>query len=889
MKQFKAKWSFPLVLFAPLLFYLIPLFLGYTWSGLGANFPFASPYYGILHPPEGYKDRLPGHPYTLDGWAASVVNVPYNARIRNYLYGGYLPLWNPYQGLGQPFAAQGEGSPYFPLTILRALFPYSQANYVTFLGFYFATIFFYLFLRMLGLSKYSALFGGIAYILSGTFSPLIARFNLVDQLMFIPVVFWAAAKAVQKRTIYWYVVLAFVVALNMLAGHLQLAVLVVVMLIFFCVFYTKWLTPDYRQFWQNAAIIVGVIVLGAGLSAFHLLPAAEAIHLSFNKNPELLSFIPIPYGNLVAFFFPYLWGQIYQSWLPVNNDTVFWDNLFAFAGSGVLLLTVAGYSILAWKDDNHRKLFLFFSLSGILLLLRYVSFPLVAGINLLPILGRQSPKHANGLTVFFFVIAASFAVEYVRQWNLARLKWLTLAVVVGLVSTILTLIGQQDSITVIDSRSAGRHLLMAALIFVGVVWVMWRAANWSKMSIPRAQTALINLVLAELALYIPLGNSDPTVLWIRFGISILVLSGGLLLASCRYILTGGFWGLALIAYALVITWPTVGLPRQFDLDRPPKFVHWLQQNMSADYRSFGIQPEYSSIAGIQDLTAAGPLALPVFHDMIRLVSYPEILGIYEASTVFTLAGYMNFDLGHYLKAKPFFDWFGIKYLVLSQDYFNPQGRTDYNTLYTESSLRVAYQDDRVTIVESLTVQPKVFFSPSYVVQPEQEMILEQIRSNPALFTTTPVVGQVPKEIDNITLSNTATSDPPILPLTLDTYEPNRLRVTFNAPSGGLLVIKDGFFPGWQAKVDGNSKEVLRVNGIVRGVLIEHSGPHTVELFYRPNSFITGCWLAIGISMLFIIGILYQRITHKVNIPLWLVVPGMLLAILSIWIGLQIYF
>jgi hypothetical protein len=72
-------------------------------------------------------------------------------------------LWNPYQGLGQPFAAEGEGNPFFPIAIVRSIVPYRLENCVTLGAYALAALCLYRFLRGLGTSDIAAAFGGVAY------------------------------------------------------------------------------------------------------------------------------------------------------------------------------------------------------------------------------------------------------------------------------------------------------------------------------------------------------------------------------------------------------------------------------------------------------------------------------------------------------------------------------------------------------------------------------------------------------------------------------------------------------------------------------------------------------------------------------------------------------
>ncbi|MBK6647404.1 MAG: hypothetical protein IPG44_16925 [Anaerolineales bacterium] len=116
MKPEKQFSFYLLALLLPLLILLGPVIAGYSWSSIGPNSPgLGGRQFNSLNPPEGYAGRMPDQPITIEPWGASVINVPYEVRIRQYLFEKELPLWNPYQGIGQPFAAQGEGALTFHL------------------------------------------------------------------------------------------------------------------------------------------------------------------------------------------------------------------------------------------------------------------------------------------------------------------------------------------------------------------------------------------------------------------------------------------------------------------------------------------------------------------------------------------------------------------------------------------------------------------------------------------------------------------------------------------------------------------------------------------------------------------------------------------------------
>ena len=107
----------------------------------------------IYNRPEVYAGRYPNGYLSIDSLTPAVYNVSYDVSVRRYIIDRHLPLWNPGQALGIPFAAQGEGSPYFLFEILRSVLPYGYANYITFLNFFFAAIFMFCFLRNMGISE----------------------------------------------------------------------------------------------------------------------------------------------------------------------------------------------------------------------------------------------------------------------------------------------------------------------------------------------------------------------------------------------------------------------------------------------------------------------------------------------------------------------------------------------------------------------------------------------------------------------------------------------------------------------------------------------------------------------------------------------------------------
>jgi hypothetical protein len=80
--------------------------------------------------------------------------------------------------------------------------------------------------------------------------------------------------------------------------------------------------------------------------------------------------------------------------------------------------------------------------------------------------------------------------------------------------------------------------------------------------------------------------------------------------------------------------------------------------------------------------------------------------------------------------------------------------------------------------------------------------------------------------------------------------PNRVTVTAQGP--GVLVLAEVAYPGWQVWVDGERRDLLVVDGLLRGVALD-GGTHAAEFVYRPASAAVGlaagglAWAGVGLA------------------------------------------
>jgi hypothetical protein len=74
----------------------------------------------------------------------------------------------------------------------------------------------------------------------------------------------------------------------------------------------------------------------------------------------------------------------------------------------------------------------------------------------------------------------------------------------------------------------------------------------------------------------------------------------------------------------------------------------------------------------------------------------------------------------------------------------------------------------------------------------------------------------------------------------------RIRVQHDQP--GVLVLADGWYPGWRAAVDGVEKDIFAVDLMFRGIAVV-AGDHEVEFIYAPLSLDLGTYISAGAGLL----------------------------------------
>ena len=141
---------------------------------------------------------------------------------------GSIPRWNPYAFSGTPLAANVQTAVFYPFNILFFLFDFPVAwTILIILEPLFAGILLFFYLRHLRLDPLACLLGALAWSFSGFSVAWFTWGTMVHVALWLPLVLLSIDTLIEaqkfRRKIVWLLILALGLAMQVFAGHIQIA------------------------------------------------------------------------------------------------------------------------------------------------------------------------------------------------------------------------------------------------------------------------------------------------------------------------------------------------------------------------------------------------------------------------------------------------------------------------------------------------------------------------------------------------------------------------------------------------------------------------------------------------------------------------------------------
>ena len=824
---------------------------------------------------------------------------------------GTYPLWNPYIFSGHPVAADTAAQTFYLPNLVTA-FLFSAARALPILAWFHLIITglsMYGLMRLLGLNPGPSLFGAVAWMLNGDAIVWLENPHRLSTLAWLPAVFLFYELALQRRKIWPGVIAGMLYGLSILAGHVQFALGIGLVLGSFALFRTLVLSRSERHFdWRPLTTLAIVGLMGVGIGALQLLPTLQLAQMSHRETMaigQLLAtrwpvehalglWIPDFFGNPVRF--PY-WGSLNFA------------EVTAYFGALALPLALAS---LFWV---RRSVGRFFGIGFVLTMLVAWGTPLVWLVGWVPGFSYFRLVSLTAFVPFFGAIAAGFGLQewltHARQRK--RLFWGTLLLLMVGMAAITGFIVQMNHPDILEhwpdvQPHVWRTVLIWAVGLALLLLVRWR---------PALATALLVLLLAvdlfqwgkpfnpvnSLDILYP--ENDVTA-WLRKDSSlyrVLPLQtdrpvfGPNVLSVFEFYETGGYSSLMVESYRelvktiddqVAIWWMRPNQNMLVNSHFHPLFsllnVKYVLTSHQLEGPLFSADVSYPGCTGPAALvTTDDPFAFTfkarnpglnrldvgllrmgdAADQSLRLRLWRDIQGgelvadtIIDAAALPEQGDQVLFFSPVANSAGQTFVWSletaqeeGDASVAVCQAAGEPRGWPAFSA-YSVQLQHVDIQQG-VWIYENPNVLPRAYIVHRVETVPREAM-LERI-DDPDLNLWTTVLLETSLPDNQMSQLTDAPQSGSVADIT--NYGLHQVDISVEMASPGILVLSDEWFPGWNVTVDGAPASLLRANHALRGVFLPQ-GEHQIVFHYAPftvrlGAALAGLTLLCGIALIFV--------------------------------------
>jgi O-antigen/teichoic acid export membrane protein len=856
----------------------------------------------------GGKTLLPvDNLFAFEPWASFAnewgVSIPHNELLSDLILENYvwkrfivqaihnrqIPLWNPYLFAGLPFLAAGQHSALYPLSILFYILPLARAHgFFTALQFSLAGLFTFIYCRVIGVNRFGALIAGITYMLSAFFVVSVVFTMIIAAAAWLPLLLTMIEIVVRKQEekgpvayspIPYIAVGAVALGLQLLAGHVEISLYVLLVMSFYALCRLAILWWRQRNGWvvfRLAFWLVVMVVLGLGLGAVQFIPLYEVARLNFRQGSvpytQVVSWA-FPPRRLIAFLVPDFFGNPSHhnyldvfTWRTVQlalnahgqlnpngpHSTNWGVKNYVEGGSylGLLPLLLVTVATISHLQRNRRKttaavisadttlrphvwlyiILIAFSLAFIfgtpLYAILFYTFP---GINQL-----HSPFRWVFPYTLSVAVLAGIGADHLARTRTPALgdedsgrrpppRWLRWLCLQSKASVITVTAG----LAFWGGLTAFAALLLSRVFYAQIAPIVertfWSLAKASE-AFPNAQ-AFYSYELCNLLLFSSLLTASAIVL--RVSRCPIYLPQRLGRRPVWEPLALAVLVLDLFAFGYGFNPRTD--PKLFQF-KPP-VVDFLQQDQELYRFTTFVGPGEKTFNanvgmyyGLYDVRGYDSIFPKQYADYMSLIEEQDEL-LYNR--IAPLSEYPSLD-------SRLLDLLNVKYVLTTQHIPNPGYRLVY--------------DEEIKVYENEDYLPRAFVVPKAKVVTDAEQRAEELKHfNPLEYVL------FEEEVEGIEGKGQEVEAPPHSSIT--GYTINEVLIDVEMAGEGWLVLADSYFPGWKAYGRplgaGESEEmqvpIYRANGNFRAVHLP-GGAHTVRFKYAPRS------LQLGLFVSFIAGV-----------------------------------
>jgi hypothetical protein len=730
--------------------------------------------------------------------------LPWRHWMQDELAAGRFPLWASEPFGGMPLFASTQPGVLYPLHLLWVLMPVAVGqSIILVLKLWLAGLGMWVFLRALGLHGVAAGLGALSFM----FSASMINWSVWQQsslILLFPWLVWSIYAWYVHARPFILVATALLVAAGIFAGHPEILFKLGIVAAIWTVWLFLFVKPPGAEAWKvRVRRVVGLGVasaLGFMVGAIQLLPFFEAAGLSRTAVVRTGS------GDAGAMY--HIEPQMMLNWIVGRGkgyvpDRVFGDVLlFTESSAYVGLLPLFGVLLAVvgiWQRGIKVRLVLPWVILGVFSW--FVTYDGTLGTAV-----RKLPGFSQSVNIRW-VIVLGFTIVVVGAFGL---DWLARCIGEGL---------------------PGRRTRAAAIPACGLL------ALGSAAMLAYALGLVPAPVLEHLGPFYRL-NDSYTWFWAGWSAALAMAALGIL-----GIWVARRWGsriapLALGALLLLdLWWLLMPVMRTAPMDwyyPQTSFLMQVKELVPLTERIFVVGEAMPANTGliynIRDWRASDPMITDRAYRALRVIA-PEVhTNISDEYNVFIRAA-----------RREIAPLLGMSYYIFPAG-TNPNDPAEGDA---PSYTRLAYKEG-LGLWRAEGVPGFAYLTDRVQTVPDGNGALAWLKdASWARTRTYPAV----VEADPSLLSTVSAAEPASSPgsTQIVRYSPGSIVVQAEAARPALLVVAESWYPGWQAKLDGQPVAVSRANYLSQGVVVP-SGKHVVELEYSPDSFRYGTWLSIAGSL-----------------------------------------
>jgi len=763
-------------------------------------------------------------------WDPLVYSYPLRTIAWEMIRQGSLPLWTPHVFSGYPLLSMAQLGIGYPLTWGYLFLPGHWAEQIYVLAPYLlAPLFTYIYAREVGRSRIASLLAGLSFGYGGMMASWLANGMMTNAVMWLPLVLTGIHRARARSYASCLLLATVAYTMSVMTGIGQGFLYVGIVAVVYAAFISassgaalesgqgRWLS---WQRWKPLAVVVGAMMLSAGVATFQILETRQMVRQSIRR--------ALDYEDLgeLSMSFSMGWQSLLLPLFHHEESTAYLHPL---------ALGLAVLAIVTAVRQPQREAHIFFWLAvavvaGVLML--GTNTPLYRLVHRIPWLNlfRAPSRHS-----FEWTFAISMLSAY--GWDAWR-----------------EMMTRKQS-----AASSLRRLVIGSIILalgavVGVLW--WRAMpDWLGLySITDLGATEMEYVLWKVALAILIVIA----IWQGWRINArrwrhALLLGGVLLACFieAFILFSKWWGPpSLPANRFTAVSPVTRFLQQY----PPE-----QNRVYTRVKLFVEQHATEPRLDPPNLTALYGLHNVAGYEPLVWERYSRALGDVWLDAVTPLSGAKP-DFSLFDERSHVLDLLNTTYVAaftnLELDRVEKEEKDDDEAVFPlpdTQRWQPVYDRDGAIILRNHRALPRVWLV-GEAEAVDGEEALRRIRGesrqlfDPRRTALLEVSPQALPALPGGTLSENATAR-------LAVYEPNRLVIETSADQPSVLVVSEMNYPQWEAWLDGVKAPIYTANYLLRGVTLP-GGSHRVEMRYTAPAARRGAW--VSIFTLLLIGMIAIR-------------------------------